>query len=386
MSLIPAHLSLAFTLFSLTAAVNVQAPLYAAYAARDGYGVLATTLAFSCYVLGVLPVLLTLGGLSDRIGRKPVMLLALALSASATVLMLLSPHIPSLMLARFLLGLGTALMSATATAYMIELLGQADSSRGANWVTASSSIGFGMGPAITSLCLLWQDSLRPLSFYAVLAALSACALLLWRLPATDLPGSGARAPMLRLPYFNRAVCWYGAAIFLCWASTGLVLSILPGVLAKQSMSQYAGLCSLLAISCGLLFQPMARKLPPQRATLLGLMILLPSVALLAWGALHGVLAAILIASFCASSACYGFVYLGGLAGVAHSAGAEKARASAAYFLLAYLGLSLPVMLTGLIADHFGIASAFYVFGLLLLGGTLALYASRQRMAAAPSQS
>ena len=62
---------LAFALCMITTAVNLQAPLYDALAARDGLGVGATTLAFACYVAGVLPVLLGLNGLADRVGRKP---------------------------------------------------------------------------------------------------------------------------------------------------------------------------------------------------------------------------------------------------------------------------------------------------------------------------
>ncbi|WP_422677902.1 hypothetical protein [Bisbaumannia pacifica] len=73
---IPA-LRLAFALCMITTAVNLQAPLYAALATRDGVGVGATTLAFACFVLGVLPVLLALSGLVKRLGRRLPILLAL---------------------------------------------------------------------------------------------------------------------------------------------------------------------------------------------------------------------------------------------------------------------------------------------------------------------
>jgi sugar phosphate permease len=129
---------------------------------------------------------------------------------------------------------------------------------------------------------------------------------------------------------------------------------------------------MLAISCGLLFQPVAKKLDPSRATQLGILILLPTYALMAWGASEGVLWAVLAASFSASSSCYGFVYLGGLAGVAKAVGNEKARASAAFFLMAYLGFSVPVIFTGMIADRYGTSTAFTAFGILLLLGALAL--------------
>ncbi len=390
---------LAAALCVMTTGVNLQAPLYAAYARADGVGVMATTIAFSFYVAGVLPVLLALGGLSDRIGRRRVMLLALALSAAGTLLMLLHPHVSTLAVARLVLGTGTALMSATATAYMLELFGNERAARAANWVTASTSIGFGLGPVLTSVCLMIQDSLTPPSFLLHLAAVAVCGALVWRLPETaplsaplNAPlsaplsapggapsstpasalGSGPRAPMLRLPYFTAEGLWFGAAILLCWATTGLVISILPSVLAPHGLSRYSGLAAMLAISCGLLFQPMARRQEPRHAVRIGLMVLVPAYALLAWGAWSGTLLAVLVGALAASSACYGFVYLGGLAGTAEAAGDQKTRASAAYFLMAYVGFSLPVIFTGLLADHYGTATALLTFGLLLAAGALAL--------------
>jgi MFS family permease len=66
-----------------------------------------------------------------------------------------------------------------------------------------------------------------------------------------------------------------------------------------------------------------------------------------------------------------------LAGTANAAGGEKARATAAYFLMAYVGFSVPVIFTGLIADRYGTPVALTAFGLLLLVGTAVLLLSRQ---------
>ncbi|MCR3833063.1 MFS transporter, partial [Pseudomonas aeruginosa] len=85
---------LAFGLCLITLAVNLQAPLYTAYAELSGYGAAATASAFSGYVLGVLPVLLVLGGLSDRIGRKPPIVVALLLSMVATLVLAIEALAP----------------------------------------------------------------------------------------------------------------------------------------------------------------------------------------------------------------------------------------------------------------------------------------------------
>ena len=367
---------LAFALCVITTSVNIQGPLYAIYARNDGYGVLATTVAFSSYVLGVIPVLLAFGGLSDRIGRRKTILISLGLSIAATTLMMFYPYTRALAVARLLLGVGTALMAATATAYMIELIGSSDTARATTWVTASTTIGFGLGPALTTVSLLLYETQHPASFFFLLISAFLSIFLVWRLPETAPKRSNTIKSMLKLPYFNREVIWYGGGILICWATTGLVLSIIPSVLATHGLAKYAGISSMLAISCGLLFQPIARKLDPQVSCKLGILILLPAYALLAWGALYANLPVILLAAFLASSSCYGFVYLGGLSGVTQSAGTEQARASAGYFLMAYMGFSVPVIFTGLMVDQYGSTVAFYAFGLFLLLGAFLLFASQ----------
>ena len=367
---------LAFALCVITTSVNIQGPLYAVYAHNDGYGVLATTIAFSFYVLGVIPVLLAFGGLSDRIGRRKVILISLALSIAATALMLFYPYTRALAVARFILGVGTALMAATATAYMIELLGSTDTMRATAWVTASTTIGFGLGPVLTTVSLMFYETDQPASFFLLLASGIFAMFLLYQLPETAPKRTNLPTSMLRLPYFNREVIWYGSGILICWATTGLVLSVIPSVLATHGLAKYAGVSSMLAISCGLIVQPIARKLDPKVSSKLGLLILLPAYALLAWGTLNANLPVILLAAFLASTSCYGFVYLGGMLGVAKSAGNEQARASAGYFLMAYIGLSVPVIFTGLIVDRYGAATAFHAFGVFSLVGVIVLFASQ----------
>lgn len=361
---------LAFALCLVTTAVNLQAPLYTAYAREGGHGVTATTVAFSFYVVGILPVLLALGGLSDRVGRRPLVLLALGLSMAATVLMLLWPHLETLALARWLLGTGTALTSAIAPAYMAEFFDGRDARLPANWVTASTSLGFGLGAALTSVCLLISESLRPASFWLHLLFATAAIAMVRRLPECSPREAGS--PMLRLPFYPPGALPFGLAILLSWATVGLVIAVLPSALAAHDLARWSGFSTFAVISCGLLFQPLARRLEATESTRLGLLILPPAYTLLAWGALHGSLPAVLSGAVAASSACYGFVYLGGLSGVVARAAGQTARASAGFFLLAYVGFSLPVISTGVLIDLYGRGMAFSIFGIALLAGTSVL--------------
>lgn len=369
--------TLAFALCLITFAVNLQAPLYTAYAALSGQGAAATAVAFSGYVVGVLPVLLLLGGLADRVGHKLLIVAALGLSMAATLLMLLAPGLTTLAFARTLLGIGTALASATGTAYMGELMHNSDNRAAANRVTASTSLGFGLGAAATSLFLLQGPTLAPGSFHLQLALALIALLVVLRLPD---PVPRRATALLRLPFYPAGSLPFGFAILLAWACVGLVIALMPSILAQHHLANWSGLSTFCVISCGLLFQPLARRMSPPRSTGLGLLVLPCSYALLAWGAHSGNLIAVLAGAIGASSACYGFIYLGGLSAVNALAGAEKTRASAGFFLLAYMGFSLPVIFTGLLADRFGADTALGLFGALLLAGCLVVAGALLRAA------
>ena len=311
----------AFALFLVTGAVNLPAPLYAAYAARAGMGTGAATLAFACYVAGLVPVLLFLGGLSDRVGRKPPILAALVLTMGATALLLLAPSLETLGIARLLYGVATGLVAGTGTAFMVELMERGGASpvdasrRGAFTVTAATSLGFGAGALATGLWLIAAgvETLTPGSFtlYLPLALAGFVALLL------RVPGIASRpsTAWMRLPVFPPGTKVYGAAILIAWATVGLVISVFPAALRAHGLAGWSGFSTFLVISTGLLVQPLARGMAPLRALRVGLALVPSGYALLAAGALLPSLPLVLAGAALVGFAAYGFTYLGGLAAV-----------------------------------------------------------------------
>lgn len=69
------------------AASSAPTPLYAVYQGEWGFSPITTTVVFGIYALAVLAALLTVGSLSDHIGRRPVLLTAIALQAVAMVVL-----------------------------------------------------------------------------------------------------------------------------------------------------------------------------------------------------------------------------------------------------------------------------------------------------------
>src|SRR4051794_14325612 len=83
----------AFWLVGLTVAAflsgaSAPSPLYVVFQQRWGFSELTLTTVFASYAIALLVALVTVGGLSDFVGRRPVLLGALALEATSMVIFL----------------------------------------------------------------------------------------------------------------------------------------------------------------------------------------------------------------------------------------------------------------------------------------------------------
>ncbi len=371
------------TLYLVTAAVNLQVPLYPAYAAAAGFGAGLTAVAFAAYVAGLLPVLLLLGGLSDRVGRKPVLIAGLLCAACATAAMIVAPSIGTLFLARVLQGVGVGLSVGAGTAALATAFGGfAGAARAARLAALTTSLGFGSGALLTSLSLAVGLAAPPVSYAVVLALVVGCligvAALMRRGPQGGADaGAGA---LLRLPDYPRGTVPYGVAIGAAWAVTGLVIAVIPRELARYDLAVWAGPTLFLVNATGAALQPVARRLTAWAALRVGFALLSVGYAALVVGAWLGTLPLVLLGAATAGAACYGFTYLGGLAAVnAAASEATRARAVSGYFLCAYAGLGIPSVAVGFLADRVGAFPAFAAFGgvLLLVNAAVAAAIARR---------
>ncbi len=105
-------------------------------------GVMATTFAVMQFLFG--PIM---GGLSDRYGRRPVLLLALVVMAADYVLMSIAGSIWLLLLGRIIGGI-TAATHATASAYIADISKPEDRAANFGLIGAGFGVGFVLGPVI----------------------------------------------------------------------------------------------------------------------------------------------------------------------------------------------------------------------------------------------
>lgn len=374
---------LALALFAVTFAVNLQAPLYDAYAAESGVGVTAVAVAFAAYVGGLMPTLLLLGGLSDRIGRRIPIAAALLLGAAATALLALRPNWESLVIARALLGVSTGLATTAGTAYMAEIMGTDQTRRAALVVTSSTSLGFGGGALATGLSLgLQGPTFVPASFtmFFVIAPLLAGLTLL--LPRADVI---KHVSLLRLPVFPAGTWPFGVAMAIAWSTSGMTIGIIPLELNARGLGGWTGLVIFLALFIGFLCQPIGRRMSNQSALSLGFVLVPLGFLVLLIGVWKESLVLVLVGTGITSAASYGFTYLAALSEVALSAPDNRARSAAGLFVYAYFGFSIPVIASGALADSIGLLPAMIIFTIVQIAITLVtVFAWRRRIVSKPS--
>ncbi len=172
-----------------------------------------------------------LGALSDRFGRRPVILASVAGLGVDYLLLALAPSLPWLFLGRLVAG-ATAANVATATAYIADVTPAAERSRLFGYIGATFGMGFVIGPALGGL--LGSYGLR-LPFVAAGAlALANVAFGLFVLPESlprerRRPITWARANPFRLLgglAHDRSLYRLAAAWSCSWVGLGAVQSCL----------------------------------------------------------------------------------------------------------------------------------------------------------------
>ena len=163
----------------LLAASSAPSPLYPVYQAEFGFSALTLTAIFAVYVLALLMSLLTVGRLSDILGRRPVLAVALLVEAGAMAVFLDAHGVAALFAARIVQGVATGAALGVVGAYLLDLQ-PADVPRLGSLVNAVAATGgLGLGAAVTGILIQYAPAPTRLVFavltgvFVVLAAATA---------------------------------------------------------------------------------------------------------------------------------------------------------------------------------------------------------------------
>ncbi|MEU6602971.1 MFS transporter [Streptomyces flaveolus] len=354
-------------------------PLYILYEADIGFGPLTVTAVFAVYVVGTLVALLFFGGLSDHIGRKRVLVVALLLAAASTGVFLAATQVATLLVARVLSGLAVGLASGTATAAIAELHPRGDHHAAAVVASGVNMAGLGLGPLLAGV--LAEYAPTPLhtvyQVYLLIVALALAGLAAVPETAVRRDGRVGLRPNLAVPVPLRAVM-AGAtlAVFAAFSVLGLFSSLVPGFLrGTLGLRNLAviGAVSFVVFVTGAISQAVFSRLPGRRSVGTGLVLLLLGLAGLETALFAGTLWLFLVGTL-ASGAAVGLIFRGGLAELNRLVDpACRAAVTSTFFVAAYLGMAVPVVVVGLLSRAMSaVAASAFVAGAVGLTGLVAL--------------
>jgi MFS family permease len=355
----------AITSMTFSASGAAPTPLYHQYQESFGLTPLAITVVFAAYALSLLAALLTVGSLSDYIGRRPATLAALVLNAASMAIFIKADSATALIAARALQGFATGLASATLGAAILDN----DRARGPilNSITAFAGLTAGsLGAAILATYAPDPGEL----VYAVLLVLSAVeAAILWLMPETAPLRAGALTslrPHVGVPAQARsALVQVTPATIASWALGGFYFALMPSlvrVATGNGLPVIGGLVVSALTLSGAIGVLLLRSAAPRRMLRGGIVALILGVAITLAG-VHAQRVWLMLAGTVVSGVGFGAAFSGTLRMVLPLAQTdERAGLLAAFYVEGYLSFSLPAVLAGLAVPAVGLTLAAYVYG------------------------
>jgi MFS family permease len=362
---------------------TLPTPLYPLFAQRYSFGELMVTVIFAVYAFGVIAGLLAFGELSDVIGRKPVLLAGLVLSAVSAFLFLFADSLAPIFAGRVASGFSAGLFTGTATATLVDLV-PGDRRRLASFVAVVVNLGgLGLGTLLAGLLADHFGSPLRLPFIVNLGLLAPAFVGVLLAPeSVRRRRFRLRLQRLSVPEEVHAVFVRGAAAgFGAFAVAGVFSAVAPAFLGEvlgRTSHTLAGLLVFVLFGGSIVGQLAVPRLSDRRALVAGCVLLVAGTGLLALALAIESLATLLVSSVVLGLG-QGFVLGAGLAAINQRAPVEqRGETASSFFVVMYVGLSVPVIGTGIAASSLGLRTAGIAFSAVVAALVLAVLASLAR--------
>ncbi|MHC8334974.1 MFS transporter [Pseudomonas sp. LB3P25] len=360
---------LAITLLSFLAASTAPTPLYHLYQEHLQFSAATLTLIFGVYAISLLAALLTVGSLSDHLGRKPVIFTAVMLNMLAMVLFINADSVAWLISARVLQGFATGMATSVLSAALLDT----DRQQGSLVNSVAPLLGMASGAMGCGLLAEFAPLPLQLTYWVLLALFVMQALYVWRLPesVSQQPGAWASLrPTLHVPIQARRALWLVLPINIAvWALGGFYASLAPSLVrtATGSTSNLIGGATVAVLTVtGALMIYTLRNRPADQVLRLGGSLLPAGVALILM-AVHSASLPLFFVGTLVAGCGFGAGFLGALRSVVPLAlPHERAGLMSAYYVLSYLAFCLPSLLAGNLTRTFGLVATTDGYGAVLI--------------------
>lgn len=352
---------LASIIVSLLAGSSAPTPLYAVYQRAWGFSPITTTVVFGVYAVAVLAALLVFGKLSDHVGRRPVLVAALAGQAATMLVFATAGSVTALMVARVVQGVSTGAAFGALGAGLLDV----DRARGALANSFAPPIGTASGALVSGFVVQYLPEPTHLVYLLLLGVfvLQAAGVARLRETAARTPGAlASMRPDIRLPRAARgAVAVATPVLFAVWALAGFYGSLGPAItrtLVHSDSVVFGGLSLAVLAGSAALSVPVLRYTPTRTVMVVGVVTLVAGVALTLAGLGSGNGGGGPATAFFAGSAIAGFGFGSGFQGgirmvVPLVEPQDRAGVLSLLYVVSYLGMGVPAVVGGVLVVHGG---------------------------------
>jgi MFS family permease len=349
------------------------------------------TVIFATYAVGVITALLLFGRVSDDIGRRRTLLPGLVFAVLSAGAFLSLQGLGLILAGRLLSGLSAGIFTGTATAAIADLAAPGQEGRATLVATLANIGGLGCGPLLAGAIAEWVPDPLRIVFIVDLALLAVALVVLHRTPerVAD-PQLRLRVQWPAVPDEVRAV-FVRASIagFAGFAVLGLFTSVAPAFLNTiigVHSEIVVGVVVFAVFAASTVGQLGTGAVERQVALVAGCVALAFGVVVLGVGLATSSLA-LLIGGGMVAGAGQGLSFRAAVGAVTGAAPPERrGETSSAFFVVAYVAISLPVVGVGALAEAASLRTAGLVFSgvVAVLAAVAAFLLHRFARRAAPA--
>jgi MFS family permease len=346
-------------------------PLYQTYSTLWDFSSVVLTLVYATYAIGVLAALLLAGRVSDVVGRRPVLVIALSALLAATALYMVAESVVWLFAARALQGMATGLALGTASAGLLDFHPRQDPEGAGLTNGVVSAAGLGLGALASSALVELLPAPRVLPYVVVFILFAIALAGVLRMPEPVASRSTLRLsperphvpPSVRRPFVLAAL-----AVTAAYSIGGIFFALGPELSARVFDSEnhlVTGVSLFLLAGVGALAQLVYGRRAAWVGAAAGAVALALGVGLIVLAAADNSAAALILGSV-VGGAGFGLAFLGSLRALsAQIPPAHRAGVMSAFFIAAYAALSVPAVLAGFAAGPLGLQTTFEILGSLV---------------------
>jgi MFS family permease len=381
----------AMTVFGIAAAITFSAssgastPLYRLYQEGLGLSPFMITVIFAVYALSLLAALLTVGSLSDYIGRRPVVFAALALNVAAMVLFADAHSAAMLVAARAIQGFATGAATTALGAAILDT----SKTHGPLFNSVTAFLGLTVGTLSSGALVAFAPNPTELVYLVFLIVSGIEIAALWYMPETTTGKPGAWASLRPRPsvppQVRRALFQVMPVNIAAWALGGFYLSLMPSLVSVATgiRSPFTGGLTVASLMlAGAVAVVTMRGRAVSETLAVGTVALATGVAITLAGVRFADVGLLWLGTVVAGFG-FGAAFSGNLRTILPLAlPHERAGLLATFYIVSYLAFAVPAILAGLAVPALGLPLSASIYGsvviLLALASLIAMHAARER--------